>query len=82
MSRKVGYPLRIQYQHHGIRNCFIPNLIIIMCPLHSLQVTLHAMYNVARMALRVVKAERRSAEHINIQDGGPQEHQYVCTYIF
>ena len=36
---------------------------------------LYAMYNVARVALHVVKAEKRSVEHINIQDGGPQEHQ-------
>ena len=34
------------------------------------------LYNVARLALHVMKAETRSADYINIQDGGPQEHQY------
>ena len=36
--------------------------------------------NVARLTLHVTKAERRSAEHINIQDGGPQEHLYKVSH--
>ena len=35
------------------------------------------LYRVARLAFHVMKAEKRSAEHIIIQDGGPQEHQIV-----
>ena len=37
------------------------------------------LYNVARLALHVMKAETRSADYINIQDGGPQEHQYIMN---
>ena len=55
LKSRIAAPHPMSTWHPVITNDFTPNLTIIMCLTFS--PSLHTMYNVARVALHVVKAE-------------------------